>query len=142
VDPDILRRRDYDLGESEYESRVQDTIMRRVRPELEKAFHFRIREFERMKIGCYDSKDQGGLEPHRDTDNLATKSRRFSMSINLNQDYEGGFVCFPEFGPNRFQLETGSALVFSASLLHAVRPVERGARLALITHLLGDFGER
>ena len=40
------------------------------------------------------------------------------MSVNLNDDYEGGAVRFPEFGGGLYRPPAGGALVFSCSLLH------------------------
>ena len=54
------------------------------------------------------------------------------MTINLNaDDYEGGDLRFPEFGPRTYRAPTGGAVVFSCSLLHEATPVTRGRALRL-----------
>ncbi|MBE7213520.1 MAG: 2OG-Fe(II) oxygenase, partial [Gluconacetobacter diazotrophicus] len=58
--------------------------------------------------------------------------RRFAVSINLNDGFEGGELVFPEFGSRRHRPPAGGALVFSCSLLHAVTPVTAGTRFAFL----------
>lgn len=60
------------------------------------------------------------------------------MSINLNADFDGGDLWFPEYGQRGFRMATGAAAVFSCSLLHAVRPVTRGERYAFLPFLYDD----
>ena len=55
------------------------------------------------------------------------------MSLNLNDDFEGGELVFPEYAAVRVSPPAGAAAVFSCSLLHAVGPVTRGRRYALTT---------
>jgi predicted 2-oxoglutarate/Fe(II)-dependent dioxygenase YbiX len=62
----------------------------------------------------------------------ASAHRRFAVSINLNDDFEGGGIVFPEYGTRIFRPPTGGALVFSCSMLHAVAPMVRGRRYACL----------
>jgi predicted 2-oxoglutarate/Fe(II)-dependent dioxygenase YbiX len=65
------------------------------------------------------------------------------VTINLNaEDYEGGDLCFPEFGPQTYRAPTGGAVVFSCSLLHEARPVVKGRRFAFLPFLYDDHGAR
>jgi predicted 2-oxoglutarate/Fe(II)-dependent dioxygenase YbiX len=64
--------------------------------------------------------------------------RRFAVSINLNEDFEGGEVSFPEYAPRGFKAPRGAAIVFSCSLLHAVSRVTVGARYAFLPFLYDD----
>ena len=61
--------------------------------------------------------------------------RRFAVTINLDADYEGGCLHFPEFGEDLYRPQPGSAIVFSCGLLHEVTPVTAGCRHALLTFL-------
>ena len=54
------------------------------------------------------------------------------MSINLNGDFDGGELSFPEFGPRSYKAPPGAALIFPGALLHAVSPVTRGRRYAFL----------
>ncbi|MGH9334082.1 MAG: 2OG-Fe(II) oxygenase, partial [Vicinamibacteria bacterium] len=73
-------------------------------------------------------------------DNLspATAHRRFALSLNLNEAYEGGELSFPEYGPIRYRPAAGEALLFSCSLLHEVSEVTSGERFALLSFLFGE----
>ena len=63
-------------------------------------------------------------------------------NIVATRDYEGGDLCFPEFGPQTYRAPTGGAVVFSCSLLHEARPVSRGRRYAFLPFLYDDVGAR
>ena len=73
---------------------------------------------------------------HRDNLVPGTQNRRFAITLNLNGDeYEGGELIFPEYGPDRYKTHNGGAVIFSCSLLHEVVPVTSGERFALLTFL-------
>jgi predicted 2-oxoglutarate/Fe(II)-dependent dioxygenase YbiX len=57
------------------------------------------------------------------------------VSINLNDEFEGGELSFPEYGPRSFKPPPGAAVVFSCSLLHAVSRVTQGRRYAFLPFL-------
>lgn len=130
------RRRDHTVTDSGLLRRLTQHIGARVFPELEKAFAFQAGGFEGFKIGCYTAEDRGHFEAHRDNLSAATAHRRFGLTLNLNDDYEGGELRFPEYGRRRYRPDAGEALVFSGSHLHEVLPVERGRRFVLLTFVL------
>ena len=77
--------------------------------------------------------------PPFDTSSTAEPAhRRFAVSVNLNSDFEGGEVSFPEYGPQGFKPPAGGAVVFSCSLLHAVSKVTSGRRFAFLPFLYDD----
>jgi peroxiredoxin len=111
-------------------------LVNRVIPEIAKAFHYRITRHERMRIGCYEGSRGGKLHGHRDNFDPSTAYRRFAMSVNLNtREFEGGELRFPEYGDQRYCPETGSAIIFSSSLLHEALHVTSGRRLVLLAFL-------
>jgi predicted 2-oxoglutarate/Fe(II)-dependent dioxygenase YbiX len=61
-----------------------------------------------------------------------------AVNINLNDDYEGGELSFPEYGPRRFKPPMGYAVVFSCSLMHAVARLTRGRRYAFLPFLYDE----
>jgi len=124
-DPALLRTLDARLG-------------RRVFPEILKIHSFRVTRIERHIVGCYSAAEGGHFRPHRDNTTRATAHRRFAVSVNLNDDFEGGGVSFPEYGPRRFSPPTGGALVFPCALMHAVSPVTKGSRFAFLPFLHDD----
>jgi predicted 2-oxoglutarate/Fe(II)-dependent dioxygenase YbiX len=60
------------------------------------------------------------------------------VTINLNDDYDGGDLRFPEFGSRRYRGPVGAAVVFSCALLHEVTPMTRGVRYATLPFLYND----
>ena len=72
----------------------------------------------------------------------ATEHRRFAISINLNDDFDGGEVSFPEFSPRTFKAPIGAALIFSGSLLHCVSQVTRGRRYAFLPFVHDEEAEK
>ncbi len=111
---------------------------RRVAPEMRKAFQTGVTQREHYRIARYDSTAGGVLHPHRDNATKETAHRRFTMTINLNAgDYAGGALRFREYGDHFYEVERGTAVVWSATLLHEVMPVTRGARFVLGVHMYG-----
>ena len=118
---------------------LDQRLPRRLGLEIRKAFQTGISQREDYRIACYEGASRGSLGPHRDNMTEATGHRRFTASIQLNTtEYTGGELCFPEYGRQLYRGETGAAIVFSASLLHEVRPVTSGRRFMLGTHLFGN----
>jgi peroxiredoxin len=112
---------------------------RRVSREMRKAFQTRVSQREDYRIARYDSASGGVLHPHRDNATKETAHRRFTMTINLNAgDYEGGALRFREYGDHYYEVERGTAVVWSATLLHEVMPVTKGARFILGVHMYGS----
>jgi predicted 2-oxoglutarate/Fe(II)-dependent dioxygenase YbiX len=75
---------------------------------------------------------------HRDNINAGALHRRFALSINLNKDFEGGDLMFPEFGRKTYRPSEGGALVFSCGALHQVTPVTKGKRYAFLAFMYGE----
>jgi predicted 2-oxoglutarate/Fe(II)-dependent dioxygenase YbiX len=117
---------------------LQARIIRRIVPEIAKVHQFHCTRMERYLVACYDAAEGGHFAPHRDNTTKGTAHRRFAVSINLNDDFDGGEVGFPEYGPRTFKAPTGGAVVFSCSLLHAVSRVTRGQRYAFLPFLYDD----
>jgi predicted 2-oxoglutarate/Fe(II)-dependent dioxygenase YbiX len=141
-DPAWKRRRDLILEDETLTGHVKARVARRIAPMLRRAFHFQLTRMERHLIACYSAEDGGHFGPHRDDTVQATQHRRFAASINLNDDFDGGELRFPEFGDRLYKAPIGAALVFSGSLLHEVRKVTRGRRYAFLPFLHDEEAER
>jgi peroxiredoxin/predicted 2-oxoglutarate/Fe(II)-dependent dioxygenase YbiX len=139
VDRQVKRRRDLMLTDPALLEQINTYIWRRVKPEVEKAFQFRITYFERYLVACYDEQSQGFFRAHRDNTNIGMAHRRFAMTLNLNDGYEGGCLRFPEYGTDLYSPEAGSAVLFSCSLLHEVTPVTHGTRFVLLSFFYSDL---
>ncbi|MGR4862428.1 2OG-Fe(II) oxygenase [Caulobacter sp. LARHSG274] len=143
LDPSHKLRRDRDLIDPEMKAAVARRVRERIVPEVAKAFQFQASRMERYLVGCYDAAEGGHFRPHRDNTTAGTAHRRFAVTINLNaEDYEGGDLSFPEFGPRRYRAPTGGAVVFSCSLLHMVDPITSGRRFAFLPFLYDEAAAR
>ncbi|GKQ50986.1 2OG-Fe(II) oxygenase [Bradyrhizobium sp. Ce-3] len=131
-------RRDFLLEDADLKRQVDQRIDRAIVPEIAKVHQFKATHIERYMVGCYDAADKAHFAPHRDNTTKGTAHRRFAVSINLNEDFEGGEIGFPEYGPQSFKPPTGCAVVFSCSLLHAVSLVTRGRRYAFLPFLYDE----
>jgi predicted 2-oxoglutarate/Fe(II)-dependent dioxygenase YbiX len=136
------RRRDFEINDDELKRQLQSRIHRRVAPEIMKAHQFKVTRMERYIVGCYTAEDGGHFRAHRDNTTSGTAHRRFAVSINLNSEFEGGEVSFPEFGPRSFKPPAGGAVVFSCSFLHAVSKVTSGRRYAFLPFLYDEAAAR
>lgn len=132
------RRKDVLLQDGKLIDSVKARILRRVVPEIAKVHQFRATRMERYLVACYAAEDEAHFQAHRDNTTKGTAHRRFAITINLNDAFDGGELCFPEYGPRCFKPPTGCAIVFSCSLLHAVTKVTRGRRFAFLPFLYDD----
>jgi predicted 2-oxoglutarate/Fe(II)-dependent dioxygenase YbiX len=111
-------------------------------PEIAKVHQFNVTRMERYIVSCYAAEDGGHFSTHCDNTTNCTAHRRFGVSVNLNDDFDGGEVSFPEYGPRSFKAPPGGAVVFSRSLLHRVSKVTRGRRYAFLPFLYDDAAAR
>jgi len=143
VDYSHKRRSDCLISDPALKAGALQRIVRRLIPEIQKAFQFRATRLERYIVACYETEPGGYFRPHRDNTTKGTAHRRFAVTINLNAgDYEGGDLRFPEFGPQTYRAPTGGAVVFSCSLLHEAMPMTRGTRYAFLPFLYDDAAAR
>jgi predicted 2-oxoglutarate/Fe(II)-dependent dioxygenase YbiX len=141
--PHRRRRRTLPLEAQELQVQIRGRISMRLLPEIRRAFAFDASRMERYLVACYDAQGRGFYGPHRDNDEAGTAHRAFAVTINLNGgEYDGGDLCFPEYGPQTYRAPLGGALVHSCSLLHEVRPMKRGRRYACVLFVFDEEGER
>lgn len=137
------RRRDYIIKDDlELINSLRVRVSRRVYPEILKAYAFKATHIERFMVSCYSAEERGYFTAHRDNTTEATVHRRFAVSVNLNSEFEGGEITFPEYGSLTYKPPPGGAVVFSCSLLHAVSQVTAGRRYAFLPFLYDDDAAR
>ena len=136
------RRRDFHLTDPGLIANLRARIGRRICPEIKKAFQMRPTRVERDLVARYDFETGGHFGPHRDDTGMSVAHRRFAVSINLNADFDGGEISFPEYSPQTFKAAPGTAVVFSASILHQVSRVTGGRRYVFLTFLFDEEAER
>jgi peroxiredoxin len=134
----LKRRSDAVVGVPEVRELIRDHIVRRLIGPIEQYFQFKATRMDRYVVACYDSEVGAHFHRHRDNINAGAQHRRFALSINLNKDFEGGDLLFPEFGRRTYRPSEGGALVFSCGALHQVTPVTKGKRYAFLAFMYGE----
>ena len=109
-------------------------------------WNFEISACEPMQItrykknGHYDFHfDGNGFTRFNSSENklLHGTVRKLSMTIVLNEDYEGGeFEFFDDI--NLVKEKIGTVIVFPSYLVHRVRPVTKGIRYSLVSWFVGQ----
>lgn len=138
LDDGFKQRRDQEILDESLRSITMHRIHDCLVPEIQKAFQFQATRIERYIVACYDSATGGHFAAHRDNTTKGTAHRKFAVSINLNSEFEGGNLRFPEFGRRTYRPAVGGAVVFSCSLLHEATPITKGKRYAFLPFLYDD----
>ena len=139
----MKRRRDVNIAEDDFKREIVQRLERSLLPMITRTLQFRATRIERYLVACYDADEGGWFQAHRDNETLGTAHRRFACSINLNaEDFEGGDLRFPEFGPRTYRPPTGGAVVFACGLQHEATPVTKGRRYAFLPFLFDEAGNR
>ncbi|MET3898994.1 putative 2-oxoglutarate/Fe(II)-dependent dioxygenase YbiX [Devosia sp. UYZn731] len=141
-DPAFRKRLDWYVSDEQTVQQCRDLLVRRLLPIIHRAFQFRTTRIERYLVGCYEAANGGHFHAHRDNTAPLVAHRRFAVTLNLNEAYEGGSLRFPEFGPKTYRAGVGSAVVFSCSLLHEVTPLISGTRYAFLSFLYDEEAQR
>lgn len=131
-------RKDHVITDQKVISETQARVRRRIVPEIRKVHQFEVTRMERYIVARYTAEDGGHFRPHRDNTTKGTAHRRFAVTINLNDGYEGGDLSFPEYGTRTYRAPIGGAIVFSCSLLHTVTKMTAGHRYAFLPFLYDD----
>lgn len=140
LDGAFKRRKDHVLQDESLISELKARLVRRVLPEIERLFFMKAKFIERHIVGCYAAEDGGHFKPHRDNSPGLTAHRRYAVSINLTDDFEGGEVVFPEYNMQGYKAPAGWAVVFPCDILHAVRQVRSGRRYAYLPFVYDEAG--
>jgi hypothetical protein len=114
--------------------RIGKTLLRRIGPEVEKAFSFDDFVVESLALRWDDS--AAAADRRVEVDDPAVQGRSFSLILDLaGEAYRGGDIQFPEYGPHSYRPGSGGALVFAGTLLRELRSVSTGRRSLLVATL-------
>ncbi len=135
-DPSKKRNQEHVVADRDLLRDITLLLVRRLGPELAKVFAYHLPyRFENFIVLGYEVERHDFFGLHRDR-YRPEHPRRFAMSLNLNDDYEGGTLRFPEYSDQHYRPPAGGACIFSCSLLHEALPVTKGRRLAMTTFIL------
>jgi hypothetical protein len=137
---ELKKRRDIFIDDPDVQAALRERLERRAFPQIERVLGFRPTRIERYVVSCYDAVDEGVFHAHRDNTTFGTAHRAFACSINLNDDFEGGDLRFPEFGPATYRPAVGGGVVFGCGLLHEALRVTRGRRYAFLPFFYDEAG--
>jgi peroxiredoxin len=116
---------------------IQSYFASRLLSELAKAFRFQVTGFERNRVVSYSPSRSEQFRRLGEMGSAQSRKRAFVLTLNLNDDYDGGESLFPEYGHGRYRAGIGAGLVFSSALLHQAAPVTKGQKFALVTFFYG-----
>ena len=110
-------------------------------------WNFEVDAAESMQIGKYSKgcfydyhTDGDGVTIYDEPENnwLHNKTRKLSMTILLNENYEGGeFKFFGDDEETTRISEKGTVIVFPSYLNHCVEEITKGTRYSLVVWFLG-----
>ena len=113
-------------------------ILNKVAMSANKHFKYEINGIERAQIITYKA-PSNGYEYHMDIGPEGTAAtRKMSMSLLLNDDFEGGEICF-RYNENEMckRPEKGEVVIFSSFLSHKVKPITKGKRYVVVAWFTG-----
>jgi predicted 2-oxoglutarate/Fe(II)-dependent dioxygenase YbiX/peroxiredoxin len=142
IDTFIKRRHDVFIEDAPMIEALAERLRERLFPMIKRALGWQAQHIERYLICRYADEDQGFFSRHRDDVTAGTAHRKFAVSLNLNDGYDGGDLVFPEFGQRTYRPPAGGATVFCCSLLHEATPVTRGERFVFVPFLYDEEGAR
>ncbi|MBS0331758.1 MAG: redoxin domain-containing protein [Proteobacteria bacterium] len=142
IDPFLKRRTDVFVEDPRVLDAIRGRLETRLFPMVKRALGWQPQHVERYLICRYGDEQEGFFSRHRDDSTVGTAHRRFAVSLNLNDGYQGGELCFPEFGPRLYRPPLGGATVFACGLLHEATPVTKGERFVFVPFLYDEEGAR
>ena len=134
IELELKRRQDHHVPPAKNQ-KLEQLVMRRIAPEIYKAFQFKTGGMQPFRVGGYIAGRGDYFRRHRDNSSPQTEHRKFALTLNLNDDFGGGGLTFPEYGDAVYHTNAGGAVVFSCSLLHEALPVTEGTRYVLLSFL-------
>lgn len=137
---ELKRRRDVLIEDPALIAEIRERLEKRLFPQIELGFSFQATRIERYLVSCYAEDDGGVFHAHRDNTTFQTAHRKFAGSINLNDDFTGGDLRFPEFGRATYRPPVGAACVFACGLLHEATRVTAGRRYAFLPFFFDEAG--
>ncbi|CAN7319038.1 2OG-Fe(II) oxygenase [Phenylobacterium sp. LjRoot219] len=137
---ELKRRRDVVIEDPALVAEIRERLENRLFPQIERGFGFQATRIERYLVSCYSAEDGGVFHAHRDNTTYQTAHRKFAGSINLNDDFDGGDLRFPEFSRAVYRPPLGAACVFACGLLHEATRVTAGRRFAFLPFFYDEAG--
>ena len=113
-------------------------ILNKIAVSANKYFNYNINGIEKAQIIRYKA-PSNGYEYHMDIGPEGTSAlRKISMSLLLNDNYEGGEICFRSSESEKCtRPQVGEVVLFSSFLSHKIKPITKGERYVVVTWFTG-----
>jgi PKHD-type hydroxylase len=111
----------------------------------ERWYDYHLTGYDYFQYTEYHAEEQGHYDWHMDmttgsTTNWQSATRKLSLSLVLNDDYEGGEFQFNTGGEDRAlvaEQKKGRILAFPSFIQHRVLPVTKGVRKSIVIWVVG-----
>lgn len=107
-------------------------------------YQFKLTGYDSFQYGEYDAEKEGHYDFHTDNfwDVAEERMRKLSLSLILNDDYEGGmFQIQVANEPILIPQKKGRVLIFPSFVLHGVTEVYSGVRKSIVVWVKGPHFE-
>ena len=113
-------------------------ILNKIAVSANKYFNYQITGIETAQIIHYEA-PSNGYGYHIDIEPEGTAAtRKISMTLCLNEEYEGGELCFRTGDhPSCTRPKVGEIVAFSSFISHQVKPVTKGNRYVVVAWFTG-----
>ena len=130
--------RDADVYYIEQEAENLYEILQKVAKMVNLYFKYDLTGIEKAQIMHYKA-PSAGYKYHIDLEaNEKETSRKVSVSILLNDEYEGGEICFRTSEEGTCQKPSaGNVIAFSSFIPHKINPITSGERYAVVVWFTG-----
>lgn len=133
-----LSTRDVDVWVIHENNIGVDELMLKAAIEANKSYDMQITGIiERPQLLRYTA-PSNGYGWHLDIGRGDASTRKISVSLLLNDDYEGGELGFFSEKESFIRPETGMAVCFPAFMPHCVKPITKGERWSLVCWVGGE----
>ena len=133
-----LQTRDVDVWVIHENNRSVDDLLLQAAVEANKTYDMQITGLiERPQLLRYTAPSKG-YGWHLDIGRGDASTRKISISLILNDNYEGGELGFFSEGESFIRPEAGMAVCFPSFMPHCVTPVTKGERWSLVCWVGGE----
>lgn len=110
-------------------------------------FQMNVWGYDEIQYSEYREEDSGKYDWHMDTNigpenvEISGGMRKLSVSLLLNDDFEGGefqMNLSSEKTPSTIEMSAGTLILFPSFIMHRVTPVTKNVRKSLVLWLLGN----
>lgn len=128
------------IVEPPFISYIDKRLFERVVPEVLKAFYFFPKKRKMPKIDIFTAESKGPTKLYRVHAQEQTYAYQYAIVIALNasDEYQGGGLCFPEYGLGYYKPRMGEAMIYSTFLLQEMLPVLSGESILLTSYFYDE----